>query len=412
MIRHLMRLVWNRKQQNLLLSFEILLSFLVLFAVVHLTVVNVYGYGHPLGFTHDRLWTLELRYSNAGPLDRRRHQGEGLAERARAEGTLRQVYAALEDLPDIERYAATWPSTAFDGGGWSSTLGTARAVSWMNFADDGFDDVMGLRVVAGRWFSPEDESVPWQPIVINQRLARELFGEGDPLNQTIPFAFGQPPLRVVGVIDDFRQGGEFMSPSNYTFHRLRQNDAAQQTLPSVVTIRITPNTTAEFEQTLVETLQAVAPDWSFAVQTLESKRESRLRDTLNPLASLGLIAVFLLLMVALGLTGVVWQSVTARFQEYGLRRAKGATIADVRRQVLTELALLTSLALIVGLALIAQLPIAVSVLNANSFSPPPPAVSIVSVGVSVGVIYLLTLLCGWFPSRLATKIQPAEALHY
>ena len=28
------------------------------------------------------------------------------------------------------------------------------------------------------------------------------------------------------------------------------------------------------------------------------------------------------------------------------------------------------------------------------------------------VIYLLTLACGWYPSRLATKVQPAEALHY
>jgi ABC-type antimicrobial peptide transport system permease subunit len=27
-------------------------------------------------------------------------------------------------------------------------------------------------------------------------------------------------------------------------------------------------------------------------------------------------------------------------------------------------------------------------------------------------VYLLTLLCGWYPSRLATRVQPAEALHY
>ena len=45
----------------------------------------------------------------------------------------------------------------------------------------------------------------------------------------------------------------------------------------------------------------------------------------------GTIAGFLLLMVALGLTGVVWQSVTQRIREFGLRRAKGATIANVRR---------------------------------------------------------------------------------
>ena len=53
-------------------------------------------------------------------------------------------------------------------------------------------------------------------------------------------------------------------------------------------------------------------------------------------------------MVGLGLTGVVWQSVTQRIREFGLRRAKGATIRSVRAQVLTEMMIMTSLALIVG----------------------------------------------------------------
>jgi putative ABC transport system permease protein len=39
-------------------------------------------------------------------------------------------------------------------------------------------------------------------------------------------------------------------------------------------------------------------------------------------------------------------------------------------------------------------------------------VFVTSIGISVVAIYLLTLACGWYPSRLATRIQPAEALHY
>ena len=41
-----------------------------------------------------------------------------------------------------------------------------------------------------------------------------------------------------------------------------------------------------------------------------------------------------------------------------------------------------------------------------------PRVFVASIAISVAAIYLLTLACGWYPSRLATKIQPAEALHY
>ena len=414
MIRHLMRLVWNRKRQNLLLALEMLLSFLVLFVVVHLTTMSVYNYVRPLGFNSDHLWTVQMRYPVAGPLDRKRPQAGGaMAEREAAEVTLRQLYAAIDELPNVEQYASTWPSTAYDNGGWGGTIGKTRANSWMNFADDSFREVMGLKVIAGRWFSTEDQAVPWQPIVINQRLARELFGNDDPLNQTLPHtAENAPPMRVVGVIDDYRQGGEFAQPSNYMFYRLKSDGAAGQTLPSNLTIRVTPGTTADFEQQLVERLDAVAPSWSFEIQTLESKREDRLHDTLNPLAALGVVALFLLLMVVLGMTGVVWQTVTARIQEFGLRRANGAGIADIRRQILSELVLLTTLALMVGIAILVQLPIVVAVLNAGSFTPPPPVMSVSSVAVSVTVIYLLTLLCGWYPSRLATRIQPAEALHY
>ena len=42
----------------------------------------------------------------------------------------------------------------------------------------------------------------------------------------------------------------------------------------------------------------------------------------------------------------------------------------------------------------------------------PGGVFVTSIALSVAAIYLLTLACGWYPSRLATKVQPAEALHY
>ena len=86
-------------------------------------------------------------------------------------------------------------------------------------------------------------------------------------------------------------------------------------------------------------------------------REDKLRQYTMPLARVGTIAGFLLLMVALGLTGVVWQSVTQRIREFGLRRAKGATIANIRHQVLVEMVIMTSLALLVGVVLLAQLPL-------------------------------------------------------
>ena len=66
MTRHLFRLVWNRKRQNLLLAFEIFLSYLVLFAVVFLAVMGVANWQYPLGFSIERLWGVTLEYPERG----------------------------------------------------------------------------------------------------------------------------------------------------------------------------------------------------------------------------------------------------------------------------------------------------------------------------------------------------------
>jgi len=41
-----------------------------------------------------------------------------------------------------------------------------------------------------------------------------------------------------------------------------------------------------------------------------------------------------------------------------------------------------------------------------------PHVYAIGLAISVAAIYLLTLACAWYPSRLATRVEPAEALRY
>ena len=417
MTRHLIRLVWNRKRQNLLLAFEIFLSYLVLFAVVFFAVMGLANWQYPLGFSIDRLWGVDLEYPERGVpqqligIDEPGKRADVQASRTRAAERLQQMYAALRGLPNVDAVSASF-ATAYEGSEWGGAIGEpTRAYAMSNFADDAFADVVGLNVIAGRWFSKADDAAAYLPVVINRRLARELYGDGDPVGRVLSRASARLPEDrvVVGVIDEFRQQGEFTSPRNYAFYRLPPGHRAGAPLPTVLTIRVKPGTTAEFEETLVKTLQNLAPDWKFTPYNLTAKRKDALLRFLVPVGGLTIVATFLLLMVALGLMGVVWQNVTRRFQEFGLRRANGATASDVRRQVLAELAILTSLAVLVGVALVLQLPV-LSLMDPDI--RPPAAVFLTSIVTSVAVIYLLTLLCGWYPSRLATQIHPAEALHY
>jgi len=100
--------------------------------------------------------------------------------------------------------------------------------------------------------------------------------------------------------------------------------------------------------------------------------------------------------------------VTQRLREFGLRRAAGASGLSVRRQVQVEMAVMTTFALIAGIALVAQIP----------FLPRPrelvlvPGIFVGAVALSAAAIYCLTLACGWYPSRLASRIPPADALRY
>ena len=172
-------------------------------------------------------------------------------------------------------------------------------------------------------------------------------------------------------------------------------------------MRARPGTAAAFEARLVERLNTNAPDMSFRARPLVLARATMLRGDLPILASYALVAAFLLAMVALGLTGVLWLTVTQRTREIGLRRAKGATIPNIRHQVLGEVLVLTSLAVAAGGGRRGAVPAARG-LSARSSG----RVYAAGLVISVGCIYLLSVACAWAPSRLATSVPPAEALRY
>jgi putative ABC transport system permease protein len=414
MTRHLMRLIWNRKRQNFLLTLEIFFSFIALFGVVLFAIQFANNSRHPLGFTIDRVWSITVD---------RKENDDDAAVKSRHRAVYRQLLLALHEMPQVEMAGASFtsPYANWSWGG-STRLHGGRKIQYsVNRVSDDFPAVFQMPLYAGRWFSREDDAATWTPVLLNTRMARELFGDATAVGQVVPEERdpADPPpdptekpevKRVVGVFEDFRKDGELSAPENFMFERVHLDDSVPKAaLPDRLVVRVAPGTPAAFEETLVKRLLAEAPNWSFEVAHEDAMRESKLRQYTVPLASVGTVAGFLLLMVALGLTGVVWQSVTQRIREFGLRRAKGATIADIRRQVLVEMVIMTSIALLVGVVLIAQLPLLPLLSDINVI---PAGVFVISIAISAAAIYLLTLLCGWYPSRLATRVQPAEALHY
>jgi len=428
MALHLLKLIWNRKRTNFLIIIEILLSFIVLAAVSTMATHYYRNYQAPLGYSYERIWDVHVRVPRG--LD-----STPEIERERLARMVRLI-DATRMMPEVESVSHLQLGTFRDWEWNSDTKINGRQIEFNgNRGGDELAETQSITLVDGRWFSREDTGQNWDAVVLNRRMARDVFGDTRAVGQQIPQDEaprpGQPadrPRRVVGVIEDFRQFGEYSTPGNYVFMRndivtaanaaipdadpaapadARTQVAAGVELPSIIVIRVRPGVTAEFEERLVKTLQTLAPDWSFGMQPLTDIRTSYLRSNyLTPLAILGLLAGFLLVMVALGLSGVLWQNVTQRIRELGLRRAKGADRERIRRQILGELALMTAIAVIGGLLLMAQVPML------GWLGAVPKGVYATSLGLAGLALFALTMFCGWYPSVLATRIPPAEALRY
>jgi putative ABC transport system permease protein len=397
MIKHLLKLVWNRKRFNFLITVEIFVSFLVLFVVMIFVVYYANNYRQPLGFDYQNVWNISIDV---------KQDSDDYFTPEQQELT-RQLYLSVKDMPEVENVASSLSVPYQMGGSFGAEDVNGKMVQYeRGEVTDNLREVLNLDLVAGRWFSRDDDAANYRPVVINRRLAEEMYGEEDPIGKTFGTSGGQDKeSRVVGVVSDFRKQGELAGLDNFMFTRKNLNDAKDRP-PRNLLLKIRPGVTAEFEERLTNKLQAVAKDWSFEVNPLVNLRESLFRLQLVPIIVLGIIAAFLMIMVALGLTGVLWQSVTQRRKEIGLRRAKGATAGNIYRQILGELLIITSFGLLFGVLVVVQFPL----LDLISFIS--GKIYLYSILAAALIVYLLTILCGLYPSRLATRVRPAEALHY
>ena len=394
MIRHLLKLVWNRKRANALIMLEIFISFLVLVAVLTMAISTVGRWGQPLGFDWHDVWTVRIDF------------GHSLEKYDPTDGVLvERVMRELRAFPQIESVAASGMppySNAVWEGRW--TIDGKKVDTTRDMVTDDFAKVMRIPILRGRWFTPADDGLPYRPMVIDADLARAMYGAADPIGRK--FDEGKHEIRIIGVIPPYRKAGELSAPDvHMAFARvlLHGEDAEA---PHNVMIRVRPGTSAAFEETLTKRLHDLAPDRGFRIARMENQRTLMNRIRIMPIIIGGIVSLFLISMVTLGLTGVLWQNVTRRTREIGLRRALGASGANVRRQVVGEVALLATIAVVLGLVIVAQLPM-LGVFHV--VTPPIFAAGIVS---ALAVIYGITLLCGMYPGWLASRVPPAEALRY
>jgi predicted permease len=266
-----------------------------------------------------------------------------------------------------------------------------------------------IPLVKGREFASTDRRGNARVVIINQTLAKRLFGDKDPIGQHI--AWTGDVLRfipvsgdwrtVVGVVGDTRDSGPDAAPSPVMFQPF-----AQEEIFSGAMIIRTGAEPAALATSVVQAIRSLDPQALIEkMQTLEQVREDRVAPRkVNALlvTSFGGLA---LLIAAVGIAGVLAFSVSSRTGEIGIRMSLGADAFRVKRMVLGEGWVLLAGGLLLGVvgALVAG-----RLLNKLLYGVTPGDPLTVSL-VALVMATVGTLAC-WIPAGRAARVEPATAL--
>ena len=289
-----------------------------------------------------------------------------------------------------------------DGGvtipGYEFGEGEQRTVDYA-FVTEGYFKAMGVRLLTGRTFTPDDDDHAPPVIVVNEHFAHHFWPGQSALGKVVNTAGADH--RVIGVVETgkYRSLGE--PPTSFMFLAQRQRHVTGMTL--VARVKGDPQVVM---QRIREIVRAQDPDLPvYDVRTMESFMGTALMPARLGGSVLGLFGLLGLVLAAVGIYGVMAYSVAQRRREIGIRVALGADRGTLIGMVLREGLRVTLLGAVIGLVaaaaaarLVKGLLYGVSTLDPVAFT----AVPLVLVAVAALAVYL--------PARRAARADPMRVL--
>jgi putative ABC transport system permease protein len=320
--------------------------------------------------------------------------------------------AISREVPEVEAVAPTYRGSAqvvFGNANWATQV--------FGITPDYFT-VRNWTLESGRMFEPAEMSGAGKVALIGQTVARELFGDVDPMDQTIRIK--NVPVTIVGVLG--RKGQNMtgndqddviMVPLATARNRIVGVEAGKPRQVGMIQIKVFDG------ESMSETEDKIRALLRQRLRTAEGQPDPiTVRNLTEMLAAqeesskvmsmlLAAVASVSLLVGGIGIMNIMLVSVTERTREIGLRMAVGARGADILTQFLVEAVTLSLVGGLIGVAL----GIGGSWMIAE-FAGWQTQLSTASIALAVSFSAAIGIFFGFYPARKAARLLPIQALRY
>ena len=341
-------------------------------------------------------------------------RGEEYQDAARRAQFFQDVVDSIETLPDVESAGSAQGIPVFTGflnqpvvvGGRPEPDPGTEPRAQLRRVTPGYLETLGIPVLQGRAPSRWDDADAPPQAVISKTGARELWGDENPIGQTLTVIEGdrRKPWEIVGVVGDIRSDQSPPEPQAILYVPMAQDPE----LPSSgFAVRVRRGDPMALVEAVRQKVWAVDPG-------MPVYQERKLTDTLALIDwqsrfMMSLLSVFAFLALALaatGIYGVLSFAVSRRWREIGIRMALGARRTDVVRMILRNAIVLAGVGLGAGLlGAVACGQLLESQLFGVSATDP------VTFGAVTALLGGIAMVAALIPALRATRIDPASTLH-
>ena len=324
----------------------------------------------------------------------------------------RRVLDSLREVPGIDSVAAitalpmstigsdfTRPYWPEDAGPEGKVISQAS----IRMATPGYFGTLRLPLISGREFTDRDDANAPRVVVVNQKLARQAWGAGNPVGRRLILDYqrGPYPYEVVGVVRDARDDGPRSEPVPEIFIPHSQNPY----LVMNVIARTTPDPAALAQTARAYALRVDRDQPVHSVTTMDQLFGDAVQLDRFAMLLITLFAVAGLITAAGGVYALLAYTVVQRRREIAVRMALGASPRRVARSIVMESLVLALAGGTIGI---------VGAVASSRFArrllfgvAPQDPVTLVT---AVAVLLVVVVAASWLPARRAALIDPARAM--